>query len=182
MVETSPVVVVAWVLVAVGWIVSNYQGNARESRKETKAEVDACCKTASDLLDKSRRFFSREGSEAACIPEAADIKFGLRRLMTRMDRLSKQRRTFSHIMGIASEMFEVISGDDFESVSRTAYSANSDRLLKVEETTHRLIDTLETAFAREFRTPRQRFVECKNKHVGRRTRDQWRAQRFRPGE
>jgi hypothetical protein len=177
--DTSPLIGVAWVLAAAGWGVSSLQANAREARKETRSEVDACCKIGADLLEKSRRFFAKEGSDPACIAEAADIKFGLRRLLTRMDRLRKQRRPFGHIMGVASDLFEVVSGADFESVKRPSYAANSSRLNEIEEATHRLIDTLESAFASEFRTWRQRVVEWNHHRKARRRGIRWQAQRFR---
>jgi hypothetical protein len=169
-------------LTAAGWVVSSLQANGRESRKETRSEVDACCKLAADLLEKSRRYFARAGSDQACIAEGADISFALRRLLTRMDRLRKQRAPFRHIMGSASVMFDAISGGDFESAGRPPYQANSDRLRAIEEATNRLIDTLEAAFAREFRTPRQRVVEWNDQRRMRRKRDRWQAQRFRIGE
>jgi len=173
---------VAWILTGVGWAVSGFQANARESRKETRSEVDACCKIAADLLEKSRRYYGKAGADLACVAEASDINFTLRRLLTRMTRLRNQRRPFRHIMGAAGELFERVSGGDFDSIQRGAYAANSPRLRDIEEATHRLIDTLESAFALEFRTWSQRVVEWNHARKHERTRNRWQAQRFRAGD
>ncbi len=173
---------VAWILTGIGWGISSLQANARESRKETRSEVDACCKIAADLLEKSRRYYAKPGSDSACVAEAADISFTLRRLLTRMTRLRNQRRPFRHIMGAGGEMFDLISGGDFDSMNRPAYVANSPRLRDIEEAANRLIDTLESAFAHEFKTWRQRIVEWNHERKHDRTRNRWQAQRFRAGD
>lgn len=173
---------VAWVLTGVGWLVSSHQANGRESRKETRAEVDACCKIAAELLDKCRRHFGKPGSHADAVAESADISFMLGRLLIRMTRLRDQRAPFRHIMAAGSEMYERVSGGDFGSISRPQYAADSTRLIDIEGTTHRLIDTLESAFATEFRTYRQRVVQWNHKRKRGRTRIRWQTLRFKPGD
>ena len=132
-----------WFLTIIGWLVSNSQANSRERRKEVRAEIDACIKLQSDLVLLSRTYFGSPESDQLSKSRAAEIRFEMQRLITRVERLEKKYPQF--------DVTDAISGDPFESINRQALPADSDFLLKIESDTHVLIDQLENGFINVFR-------------------------------
>lgn len=138
-----------WFLTVLSWTVANRQANAREVRKETKAEVDACCKAASQLLTTCRSYFQLSATDEVADGASASIRFELQRLLMRAERLESRYSRFE-VMGACEELLESVTGGDFDSGSRPAYSASSDKLRKIESDVHFLVERLEEGFAREF--------------------------------
>ncbi|PUE06863.1 hypothetical protein B9Z51_13105 [Limnohabitans sp. T6-5] len=138
-----------WFFTIIGWLVSNAQANSRERRKEVRAEIDACIKLQADLVLKSRTYFGSPESDQLSKPRAAEIRFELQRLITRVERLEGKYPQFD-VTGACGELMDAISGDPFESVDREALPADSDLLLKIESDTHVLIDQLEDGFVHAF--------------------------------
>jgi len=139
-----------WFLTIIGWLVSNSQANSRERRKEVRAEIDACIKLQSDLVLLSRTYFGSPESDQLSKSRAAEIRFEMQRLITRVERLEKKYPQFD-VTGACGELMDAISGDPFESINRQALPADSDFLLKIESDTHVLIDQLESSFINVFR-------------------------------
>lgn len=138
-----------WFFTIIGWGVSNSQANKREKRKEVRAEVDACSKLAAELLVKARRYFASASSDSTSKGVAAEIRFELQRLLTRVERLEGKYPAFE-VIGACGELMDSISGDPFESASRQELAADSDLLLKIESDIHCLIDQMEAGFVKEF--------------------------------
>ena len=138
-----------WLFTILGWFVSNTQANRRERRKEVRAEMDACIKLLAELLIKSRMYFCSSPSDTSAKPRAAEIRFDLQRLITRIERLENKHAEFD-VIGACGELMDSVSGDPFESAERTEFAADSDLMLKIESDTHFLIDQLEDGFAKVF--------------------------------
>lgn len=139
-----------WFFTIAGWFVSNSQANTREKRKEVRTEVDACIKLLAELLGKVRSYYSGSSKDAAAKPLAAEIRFELQRIITRIERLENKNLGFD-VTGACGELMDAISGDPFESAQRTRLALDSDLLIKIELDTHVLIDQLEDGFAIAFR-------------------------------
>ena len=138
-----------WLFTIIGWVVSNAQAASRERRKEVRAEIDACIKLQADLVLKSRTYFGSPESDPLSKSRAAEIRFELQRLITRVERLEGKYPQFD-VTGACGELMDAISGDPFESVDREALPADSGLLLKIESDTHVLIDQLEDGFFNAF--------------------------------
>lgn len=138
-----------WFFTIAGWFVSNSQANTRERRKEVRAETDACIKLLAELLVKARAYFCSSPSDPLAKPRAAEIRFELHRLITRIERLESKHAGFD-VIGACGELMDSVSGDPFESAERTELSADSDLMLKIESDIHFLIDQLEDGFAKVF--------------------------------
>lgn len=138
-----------WFFTIVGWLVSNAQANSREKRKEARAEVDACIKLLSELVIKSRSYYSTSATDLKAKSTAAEIRFELQRLIARVERLEAKYVKFD-VTGACGELMDAISGDPFESAQREELAADSDLLLKVESDAHVLIEQLEEGFLRTF--------------------------------
>ena len=138
-----------WFFTIIGWIVSSSQADNREKRKEVRSEVDACSKLATELLTKARRYFASASSDLTSKGVAAEIRFELQRLLTRVERLESNYAAFE-VVGACGELMDSITGDPFESSSRQEVAADSDLLLKIESDILFLIDHMEAGFAKEF--------------------------------
>lgn len=139
-----------WLFTIFGWFVSNTQANSREKRKEIRTEIDACCKLSAELLAKSRTYFGSTPLDPQSKPGAAQIRFDLQRLFTRVERLQKKYVGFD-VIGACEELLDSASGDPFESAQRPKFDADSDRMLKIESDVHCLIDQLEDGFIKVFK-------------------------------
>lgn len=138
-----------WFFTIVGWLVSNAQANSREKRKEARAEIDACIKLLAELVIKARSYFGFPATELLSKSKAAEIRFELQRLITRVERLESKHAEFE-VTGACGELMDAISGDPFESVDREALAADSEILLRIESDTHVLINQLEDGFVKAF--------------------------------
>lgn len=143
------VVVAGWFLTIVGWLVSSVTANKRERRKEARTEVDACAKMAHELLGFSRDYYTRPASDVAVAGLGAKIRFEVQRLVIRVERLEKKHAHFD-VANSVSELYDAITGGDFDSKTREASNFDSDVLLKIESDVHFLIDQLEEGFFRAF--------------------------------
>lgn len=138
-----------WIVAVAGWLVGNYQANRREKRKETRTEIDACCKMAAEILVKCRVYYGTLADDPLDASRSADIRFEVQRLFIRAERLQNKYAKFE-VIGACEELLDSSSGDQFESKERPVFAANSNLLLKIESDIHFLIDRLEDGFAKEF--------------------------------
>ena len=138
-----------WFFTIVGWLVSNAQANGREKRKEARAEIDACIKLLAELAIKCRSYFGAPVTDLSAKSRAAEIRFELQRLITRVERLEGRYAEFD-VAGACGELLDAISGDPFESAAREVLAADSDFMLKVESDIHVLINQLEDGFVKAF--------------------------------
>lgn len=139
-----------WFFTIAGWFVSNAQANTREKRKEVRAEIEACIKLLADMLVKSRIYF---GDSCLALTEksrAAEIRFDLQRLLTRVERLEGRYAAFD-VINACGELMDSVSGDPFESAKRPVLSPDSDFMAKIESDIHTLIDQLESGFSKAFK-------------------------------
>ena len=138
-----------WFFTIIGWLVSSAQANSREKRKEVRAEIDACVKLLAELVIKSRFYFTSPATDSLSKSQAAEIRFELQRLITRVERLERKHAEFD-VTGVCGELLDAVSGDPFDSADREALAADSDLLLKIESDTHVLINQLEDGFVKAF--------------------------------
>lgn len=140
---------IGWGLTAIGWFVMSQQANLRELRKEKRVEVDACCKLVADLLEKARAFYLKPGMDPEAASSAADIRFSMQRLLKRVERLQRQQREF-RIGDSAGQLFESMTGGDFDSPARVALVLGDERLAAIEADCHAVMDVLESGFEEAF--------------------------------
>lgn len=146
-------IVVGWFLTIFGWLVSNVQANQRETRKEVRKEVDACCDMANDLLDTAKRYYCAPPTSESEKELAAKIRFDLKTLLTRTERLQRNHRQFT-LFEAGGELMDTLTGGDFASSSRIARGHEDELLRKVESATHELISQCETGFEATFKPKR----------------------------
>ena len=139
-----------WFFTIFGWAVTNAQANRRELRKETRTDVDACCRMAGDLLAKARKYYASAASHSENKALAAELRFDLQRLLARVERL-ETNSSKCEVTGACVELMDSVTGGDFETATRPAYSFDSERLLKTESDTHLLMDQLENGFKLSFK-------------------------------
>ena len=138
-----------WFFTIVGWLVSNAQANSRERRKEARAEVDACIKLLAELVIKTRSYFGTVVTDPLSKSKAAEIRFELQRLITRVERLENKHPEFD-VIGACGELLDAISDDPFESAAREIFGAESELMMKIESDTHVLINQMEDGFVKAF--------------------------------
>lgn len=96
------------------------------------------------------------------------MSFSVKRLARRLQRLERQHDGFK-VSEAGGDLFEAVTGGDFEVASRTKKGPADAQIRQIEEAVHRAIDDLETGFEKEFKTLRQRFREW------RKARKSWRV-------
>lgn len=148
-------VVVAWLLVVIGWFFNNHQSNQRERRKETRSEIDAICRNVSELSKNCRDYYSSPIGEND-ISESSKIAFEVYRIVSRVERLNQRinrcdGRPFKEAVKCCGVFFDSVTSDPFKSSSRKALSPDSEFILNIEEATHRLMDSLEDGFTIAFK-------------------------------
>ncbi|WP_162989574.1 hypothetical protein [Comamonas sp. lk] len=149
-------VVVAWLLVVVGWFLNNSQSNLREKRKETRSEIDAICKKASELADSCREYYTKPVDPQNDVSESSKIAFEVYRIVSRVERLNGRVKRcdgspFEKSVKCCGVFFEAITSDPFKSSTREKLAPDSDFILNIEESTHGLMDSLEDGFSLAFK-------------------------------
>jgi hypothetical protein len=112
-----------WLLIVAGWVVVNYQTNARERRKEVRGIVDATEKLILELEVSARKYYALAGTSIDAITLALEIKAGMRTLSSRMKvlrLLSPQFDGNDALIGYRT----AVTGGDFESSGRPACPAD----------------------------------------------------------
>ncbi len=103
-----------------------------------------------DLLAKSRKYFALAGSDDDAKPLAADIRFDLHRLLSRVERLERKFPKFQ-IIAAAGQLMDSMTGDDFDSLERVKESLDSDRMIRIESDLHHVLNCLEDGHADTFK-------------------------------
>lgn len=122
---------------------------------------------AADILEKARTYYGRDPDDKSA-GEGADLSFTVMRLLKRLQRLERQHDAFK-VTDAGGDLFEAVTGGDFESKSRTAKGPSDHQIKRIEEAVHRAIDDLESGFEIEFKTWRQQYKEW------RKARKSWRV-------
>jgi hypothetical protein len=148
---------VSWLLVAVGWFISNGQANQREKRKETRSEVDAICKVVAEVLIKCRTYYSTPPNDPKDDERGSEIAFEVHRIVTRTERLQDRVIYFNKAVDSVGSFFDAITSAPFQSKTRLPVSAGSPKLLEIEAAVHGLIDALEESFTFSYTNPRRRW-------------------------
>ena len=143
-------VTVGWSVVALGWLITNWQANKREKRKESRAEVEAICKAASEVILKSRKYYSCLPSDDEDDVRAAEIAFEVKRILIRTERLNRRAPHFTSAVFACGEFFDCVTEQPFASKNREKHGPGSQTLQKIEMSVHNLIDKLEEGFSAAF--------------------------------
>ncbi|TSD59065.1 hypothetical protein FFI97_001665 [Variovorax sp. KBS0712] len=150
-------ITVGWLLAAAGWVISNFQANKREKRKETRSEVDAICKAAAEVVANCRVYYSALPSNDEDDTRAAEIAFEVHRIVKRTERLRGRVSSFEEAVVAVGSFYEAVTAEPFQSKSRETHGPGSPVLLGIEESVHSLIDQLEEGFTLAFTKPWLRF-------------------------
>lgn len=153
-------ITVGWLLAAAGWIISNIQANSREKRKETRAEIDAICKAAAEVLANCRIYYAALPIEPEDDARSAEIGFEVHRIVKRTERLRFRVPAFGPAVTAVGGFFEAVTAEPFQSKSRSSYGPKSDVLVRVETAVHELIDELEEGFTMAFTNKSLRFIRA----------------------
>lgn len=140
----------AWLLTIIGWGVTSSQASDRERRKETRTEVDACCTMIAKLLEKVKKYYLTDADDLANKSLGAEIKFDLKRLILRAERIELKHNKFRVIVA-CGDYLDSVTGEDFETKSRPLYSLDSDRIITIEMATHELMEKFERGFNLTFK-------------------------------
>jgi hypothetical protein len=147
---------VSWIIAALGWLVSNYQTNKREKRKEIRVEVDAICKNLADLLDRCRDYYSNDSSDPLDDVRSSKIAFEVHRIIFRVEKLNSriktcENRPFQSAQAACYDFMNAVTGDLFQSKMRPPILFNSIEFLNIEACTHELMNQLELAFSDHYK-------------------------------
>lgn len=143
-------VTVGWLIVAVGWLINNLQANNREKRKESRAEIEAICKAASEVIAKSRKYYSFLPSDEEDDVRTAEISFEVKRILIRTERLNRRVPHFTKAVFACGEFFDCVTSNPFASKNREKHGPGSQTLQGIETSVHNLIDQLEEGFSSAF--------------------------------
>ena len=140
---------VTWLLHILGWYTANRHANERESRKDYRSAVDALEADIDRLLEAYRTYLTEDG---ATVNEQARLK-----VHAELNRLSRHIESLKPIVGPAldqchANLFEAVTGGDFESKARKKVNADRDHLCAV-KASEALIDCAEDWFRRAFLSP-----------------------------
>jgi len=143
-------ITVGWLIAAVGWLVSNHQGNQREKRKETRSEVDAICKAAAELITKCRTYYASDPSDNEDDIRVAEIAFEVKRILIRTERLNRRVGKFKKAVYACGDFFDQVTQEPFASKGRPKLHVGSKIIQDIEASVHNLIDNLEEGFTEAF--------------------------------
>lgn len=141
-------IVIGWGLTVYGWQQNAKAASDRDKRKEVRSEVDSCIELADEILSLAREYYSdsdHKDDEA----RAAKIRFYLRRLIARVERLHDGHSKIDAV-DAAGVMLDAISGQDFDSKDRSLLGPSSERMQSMEMSVHEIIDSLEAGFQNAF--------------------------------
>lgn len=136
---------IGWGVTAAGWLVTSLQANKRETRKEYRAEVTALEVSTDRLLEAYRRYLS-ETDEAKCEQARLQVHSDVNRVRRRVEGL--EGAVGGEICRKFENLFEVLTGGDFESKSRRSGSGNN--YARVVTAAEDLLECAETWFRNKY--------------------------------
>lgn len=143
-------ITVGWLFAALGWVITNRQANQREKRKETRSEVDAICKAAAEIIQKSRKYYANSPADSEEEARVAEISFEVKRILRRTQTLHNRTKKFGEAILASAELFDVVTGEPFASKGRGVHKPGSPLLTKIEGVVSNQIDKLEEGFTKAF--------------------------------
>ena len=143
-------ITVGWLLAALGWVVSNFQANQREKRKETRSEVDAICKAATEIIHKCRKYYGSQPTDPEEQARTAEISFDVKRILRRIQTLNTRTPKFQSAIVAGAEFFDVVTGEPFASKNRIIQTPGAPLLNQIEAVVSNLIDKVEEGFTRAY--------------------------------
>lgn len=136
--------IIAWALVIIGWWLANNQANGRERRKELRADIDRIDSIVKGLVASHRRYRTGvPGSEDDV--ESVHIKVATSHLGLCLARTPDQIYT-ADVKRLQADLFERLTGGDFECATRSALLHSHQSILTVEFSAIQLMDELERAY------------------------------------
>lgn len=145
----------AWLVAACGWLVAHHQALSREIRKEIREEVKAVTDLVLKLPPEFNAYRRTPGGSIDAIGAEARIKLLLQDLGLRLEHLKLHQQPFGQGPRLAlddaearfSELFESVTGGDFESATRRADDQDAQELAIVNARSLRVSDAMTRAFA-----------------------------------
>ncbi|MBS0340420.1 MAG: hypothetical protein JSS56_07820 [Proteobacteria bacterium] len=162
-------IAVTWIIAGANWIITNRQANRREVRKETRGEIDALIKALTELLGKCRVYYQHPATDAQDKTRSAEIAFEIKRILTRTQTMADRQPGFQLSADKASDLWERITGDPFQSSARQVVAADGPELQEIESAALALIDALEQGFSEGYAHGPGRRLRVAARHEA----DQW---------
>ncbi|WP_179405583.1 hypothetical protein [Burkholderia guangdongensis] len=147
---------IPWLLVTVGWFISNAQANRRELRKEVRSEISELENIVKDVGKELRSYYATAPASDLAHERALNIKMSMKALDSRFDRL------YCHNLGefpaeppveiqsVREQFFDAVTGEKFESAVRPVGQELATILAKQHSAGLKLIDGLYSALLKEF--------------------------------
>ncbi len=150
--------------VSVGWIVSNRQANARETRKEIRQQVDRAIKLVEAVTDLGMKVHSTalpvlgssdmdEKKQQALIDAQSNmrrLKFSLSQLSPQIQLLNERKITSPDITDALIELRMNLMGGDFETTDQKPWPVDDARWVVMSGSCVRLVTCLERAYQLQF--------------------------------
>ena len=143
-------VTIGWVLIVVGWFITNAQNNKRESLKELRASLDDVIRDIHETQLNALKYYTSEVDNSHQL--AFEIKTSQSRILSKIERLKAIHKGYFSLEKL-SEYMHALTGEDFESSHRHVRSyndQNDDSLLNITFQTNTLINHLETDYCNIF--------------------------------
>lgn len=147
--------VVPWLLVAVGWIVVNWQNNSREKRKEVRAKIDSIKKSIDDVEDLAIAHHIQAQEDARCMK----IKRALVRVSREISIVGIAGLKISDSVKAHARLRQAITLKNFETSQYQALALTDSIIADIGATSDSLRLHLESAYSQKFqRTISDRFL------------------------
>lgn len=147
---------VAWIVAAVGWMISNHHANRREKRKEFRSEIDAIEKTVKSVSEKLAAYYRLPVNDPSLTTSELEIKILFKEIDLKWERLSKRSfwwwcSAIKSECGTSNERFyDHATGAYFESIARLPAADIGHHVHKLNFRALRFIENLHSLFLCEF--------------------------------
>jgi hypothetical protein len=140
---------IAWIIVFVGWFVTNRQANQREKRKEIRADVDRITGMIRQLVDDHRLYFTAPVGSPEEIRNGVAIKASFQRISMALERQTGRiecAESKAHFV----QLYELMTGGDFEDTSRKVRNQSDHSFVTAASFAERTINAIERGFLAKF--------------------------------
>ena len=148
---------VPWVLVTIGWFISNHQANRRELRKEARSVIEEIAKIVAEVGKDLKTYYKAKPQSDEEVEAALSVKIGIQNIATRVERLrNKQpevlpKKLSAGVQNAVDDFFETATGDAFESASKPTSAEIVNILARQHNAGAALIESLHQAFWKKFK-------------------------------
>ncbi|WP_334006158.1 hypothetical protein [Burkholderia gladioli] len=148
---------VPWILITIGWFISNHQANRRELRKEARSVIEEIAKIVAEVGKDLKTYYKAKYESDEEVEAALSVKIGIKNIATRVERLLEKRpkvlpsKLSAGVQSAVELFFETATGGAFESANKPT----SAEIVKILAHQHNagaaLVESLHQAFWKEFK-------------------------------